>query len=174
MAKPNITVERLRELLNYDSQTGVFTWYVRRKGVLPSRVAGSIKTNGYMHIVIDGRAYRAHRLAWLHFYGKWPTKDLDHKDECKTNNRISNLREVSESANGQNVTAPTSKNKTGVRGVHWVPERRRFLAQLMLDGKHCYRKYFKTLDEAKEGILQAKKKYHPAYIEKSHWPNIAA
>jgi hypothetical protein len=79
----NLSVERLRELLSYDPCSGLFFW---RTGGL----AGNVNDRGYRYIQVEGRMYRANRLAWFYAYGKWPNV-LDHFDENKSNNSIWNL-----------------------------------------------------------------------------------
>jgi HNH endonuclease len=90
-----LTAERLRELLDYDKETGVFR-YKKRSGrgapVLVGALAGGGTPNRYWRIAIDGERYYAHRLAWLHVYGEWPMGDIEHIDRDKNNNAISNLK----------------------------------------------------------------------------------
>jgi hypothetical protein len=89
-----LTQARLKELLRYDPDTGVFTWLVRRpNGVKVGDPAGAVhKGSGYLRIKIDGRPYAAGRLAWLYMTGKWPIELIDHKDTDRTNNKWLNLR----------------------------------------------------------------------------------
>ena len=74
-----ITAERLREALDYDSDTGLFTWRVDRYSgknkvqVSAGEVAGCCNSDGYRWVGIDSRRYTAHRLAWLWMTGRWPT-----------------------------------------------------------------------------------------------------
>jgi hypothetical protein len=84
-----ITAERLREVLLYDPETGVFRWWVPTSRKSPFRVgkiAGSYHRDGYREIRIDKRLYRAHRLAWLYMTDKWPDLEIDHIDQDGTNN----------------------------------------------------------------------------------------
>jgi hypothetical protein len=85
-----LTAERLRELLNYDPDTGVFTWRVRP--VHSHRVgdiAGSVRTTrGYRLIGVAGRVYKAHRLAWLYMMGEWPKDQIDHINRDPSDNRF--------------------------------------------------------------------------------------
>jgi hypothetical protein len=69
----SLTAERLREVLDYNPETGVFTWKVRTSiRVVAGKVAGSVGKRGYLIIGVGGRNYYAHRLAWLHMTGEWP------------------------------------------------------------------------------------------------------
>jgi hypothetical protein len=87
-----LTVERLRELLDYYPQIGIFVWRVGRRA---RKVAGC-KTGGtgrrYVLIRVDRRLYPAGRLAWFYMTGVWPPADTDHKDRNPANNSIFNLR----------------------------------------------------------------------------------
>ncbi len=112
-----LTQERLKEVLHYDPETGVFTWKVRTsKRVRIGDRAGYFGT--YVFIRLLGELYRAHRLAWLYAYGTWPTKDIDHWDRNKHNNSLANLREVTVSENLFNIGV-RSDSTSGVSGVSW-------------------------------------------------------
>lgn len=106
-----LTAERLRELLHYDQETGLFTWRVPRKGTGGmGSTAGRVNSgNGYVDICVDYRRYLAHRLAWLYMTGEWPKNDVDHRDRVRTNNAWSNLRAATRSQNLANA----SKHRDG-------------------------------------------------------------
>lgn len=112
-----LTLERLREVLNYDPETGHFTWLVSMppRGRVGAR-AGTIQKNGYRGIAINGFRATAHRLAWFYVYGKWPERDLDHVNCVRDDNRIANLREATESQNLANISAHKDST-TGLKGV---------------------------------------------------------
>ena len=112
----DLTPERLRELLHYDPETGVFTWRQARSGVVVGQVAGRRSTQGYWTIPIYRKIYKAHRLAWLYVYGEWPVKFLDHVNRVRDDNRIANLREVTNKENCNNHMRPPGKS--GVVGVY--------------------------------------------------------
>lgn len=110
---PPLTQKRLREVLDYNKETGKFFWKVNiAKNVRMGREAGTIK-DGYIYIRIDKRVYAAHRLAWLYHYGKWPEKEIDHINRNPQDNRLSNLRDVSKSENQRNSRA-SKKEDYGV------------------------------------------------------------
>ena len=116
MAAADLSAERLRELLDYDPLTGGFTNRTRRGNrALPGAVAGGADGKGYRIIEVDGRAYRAHRLAWLHTHGRWPAGEIDHIDRNPANNTLANLRDTTRSVNQQNRR--TMASRSGVKGV---------------------------------------------------------
>lgn len=127
MPKPLITQERLKEMLSYDLETGVFRWKVKRGGVEIGSVAGSLNGHRYRYITVDGRNCRAHRLAWLFVHGVWPSKEIDHINGDKDDNRLENLREATRAENQRNV-GMRSNNTTGFKGVYPYKDKYRALA----------------------------------------------
>ena len=129
-----ISAERLRELLDYDEETGVFTWRTNRGNVRAGSVAGTAHCRGYRQICLDGSIYLEHRMAWLHVYGEHPQGALDHRDRCRTNNRIANLRMVTGSENQQNRAIPRN-NTSGFKGVCWDKSRGKWLACIAVNSR---------------------------------------
>jgi hypothetical protein len=113
-----LTIERLKELLHYDPDTGMFTWRVNKGPFLAGDVAGrTVKTGKYWRVGIDGKRYIASRLAWLYMTGVWPSYDIDHINRDRQDNRFCNLRDVTTSQNCFN-TGKRSHNTTGYQGVY--------------------------------------------------------
>jgi hypothetical protein len=103
-----ITQARLKELVTYDPETGLFTSLVKRgrgsKGVRPGDILGTINMDGYVVIRIDGVQYKAHRLVWIYMHGSVADdRDIDHKFHCRDDNRYEKLRCVPHSVNMQNL-----------------------------------------------------------------------
>ena len=119
MAKTHhITQERLKELLHYDPESGLFTWKVLRTGnAKVGSVAGSSNICGYINIKIDGILHCAHRLAFLYVNGAMP-KEVDHINHLRSDNSFKNLRSVSRKENSVNQIKRRS-NTSGVMGVTW-------------------------------------------------------
>lgn len=131
---------RVREVLNYEPETGLFTWRVSNSN---RRLAGSAAgrvAKGYVGICIDGRLYQAHRLAWLYVHGEWPPSALDHVNGVPNDNRISNLRLADASQNGLNRGAQ-SNNKSGFKGVSWSRVAKKWMAEIVVRGRHYHLGY---------------------------------
>ena len=152
-------IERVRDLLNYDAQTGEFTWRYTRQGV-PAGPAGSYSGNGYLYITIDLQKYSAHRLAWLYVHGKWPNDQIDHINGNRADNRLINLREVTGAVNNQNQRRARTDNKScGLLGVS--KNRDKWRARIWLGGVERCLGSFPTPEEAHKAYLKAKRKLHP-------------
>lgn len=104
-----VTADELRAVLKYDETTGWFYWRIYRCGrALIGARAGCKNRTGYWRIWHDGHSYLAHRLAWLYVHGEWPRSHIDHINRRKRDNRIENLREVSQSINCRNRRRKTT------------------------------------------------------------------
>lgn len=127
-----ITQHRLKEVLRYDEISGNFFWIAPTSArARTDTPAGGKLSDGYWGIRIDGRLYRAHRLAWLYCYGEMPLKGLDHIDQNPRNNRIVNLRLSDQMLNMTN-TKVRSDNTSGVTGVTWDAKRQRWVAKIKI------------------------------------------
>ena len=119
-----MSLERLKELLGYNSETGVFVWLVAiSKKIKVGKVDGNIDKHGYVKIGINGFYYYAHRLDWLNTYGCFPKGEkwqIDHIDGDRSNNRIENLKTVDHSENGKNqkMFSTNTSGATGVQRTH--------------------------------------------------------
>jgi hypothetical protein len=109
--------------------------------------AGSLSPDGYVRIMIKFKNYFAHRLAWLYMHGTWPVEMIDHTDRNKSNNRISNLRECTQSENLHNVGL-RANNSTGFKAVIWNKGAGKFVAQAYVNGKKRHLGYFITAESA--------------------------
>lgn len=158
MAASNFTATRARELLNYDSQTGLFTWKVGRPKASMGALAGSITKDGYVMLTIDRAKVYAHRVAWLFEKNAWPAAEIDHINGVRHDNRIENLRDVSPSVNQQNVRRARCDNKSGFLGV--TRQKNLWTSQLTIGGKTLHLGLFRTPEEASEAYLKAKRKHH--------------
>lgn len=160
MADADLTAARLRELLDYNPETGLFTWAISRRGCRKGDPTGKPHRNGYIMIGVMYRHRLAHRLAWLHTYGDWPTGEIDHINGIRSDNRIANLRDVSTAVNRQNLRAARSDNHhTGLLGVY--KNHGQWSARVQVNGTQHYLGSFSTPEEAHSAYLAAKRKMHP-------------
>ncbi len=147
---------RVRFLLAFNEESGDFHWKVPRQGTRKDKKAGCVGTDGYWTICIDGAHYKGHRLAWLYVHGEWPIDQIDHINNNRLDNRISNLRLVSQSQNQQN--RKPKRGGTGVKGVSKT--KYGFSAQIGYDRKKMYLGFFKTKEEAGAAYVKAAQKLH--------------
>jgi len=154
-----LTQDRLKSLLMYNPDTGVFVRRVKIKNQPAGTIVGTVQTGGYLGCSIDGKLYKMHRLAWLYHYGCWPANQLDHINHNPADNRIVNLRDVSCAQNHQNRARKT-KSKSGYLGVTWHNRDKRWQAHIEINGKAIHLGQFKCLNEAISARLTAEKQYH--------------
>ena len=164
-----LTQKRLRELFSYNSETGKFTRIKALCGPVAKigMIAGTLGKRGYIDIGIDGKRYKAHRLAWLYVYGEFPSNkfQIDHIDGNKTNNTIEDLRVVTASQNLQNIKNAKSHNATSkVLGVSWFKRDKTWQVEISVNKKKLYLGRYSDLEEAKYVYLSAKKLYHISQI----------
>jgi len=157
--KPLPPIEELRELLNYEPNTGLFRWRVNLRGpAKPGSVAGSSNHTGYISITINGRYFRAHRLAWAFFYDQDPgSMQIDHIDQNKSNNKIINLRLADNGPNKANA-GPQKNNKLGVKGVYYVEGK--FAACIKKNKKKYHLGSYDTIEEASNVYWAAAEELH--------------
>jgi hypothetical protein len=160
-----LTTSRLKELLSYDKDTGVFMWLKSRGGAKKGMVAGCIDSDGYVQIGLDGKLYRAHRVAFLYVFDRWPSEEIDHINGDRTDNRIKNLRESTRAENMQNLKKPSVPGKSGLFGAQWSSAKRKWRAAIKTKGFRKHLGYFDTPEEARNAYILEKKKTHPFFNE---------
>lgn len=162
-----LTAERLRELLHYDPETGVFTRRISTNSrAQRGDIAGCPNGEGYIYIGVDARVYRAHRLAWLYMTGEWPSHQIDHKDLVKSNNRWENLRQATVSENQAN-RAPQSKKYPSPKGARWHKRDKCWQAGITVAGRHISLGYFQTAEEAHAAYVAASREYFGEFARPS-------
>lgn len=143
--RKEITVERLKERVNYDPETGKMIWIKSFKSKIGNEV-GCVGDNGYRYVRIDGFDYLVHRLAVLYMTGEMPKGVVDHKNGDTIDNRWENLRDATQSQNMANMTVSP---RDLPRGIYHRPDRPHpFLAKITRDGEEHHIGYFDTVDEA--------------------------
>lgn len=153
--KNNLTQAYLREILDYNSETGIFTWRVKIGNIKIGQLAGFTHNKiPYHQIKVRQKLYLAHRLAWLWVYGEFPNGYLDHIDMNRSNNRIDNLRIATNSQNQGNIKL-WKTNTSGYRGVHWCRKTGKWRAGIRINSHlHCLGS-FNTREEAAEAYNKA-------------------
>ena len=163
MSKSNstLTAERLREVLDYDPETGVFTRLVWTSNCVRvgDAVRGCPDGDGYLRIRVDKASYQSHRLAWLWVHGEWPVHQIDHINGVKHDNRLINLRDVTQSVNTQNLKRARANNASSLLGV--APDYYRWKSQITADGVTFHLGTFDTPEEAHQAYIGAKRLIHP-------------
>jgi len=152
MAKPIITQQFIKHILNYNPLTGVFIWKIERPGkARKGNVAGYSRkyksSIDYRFIGINGIQYREHRLAWLYVFGRFPKGQIDHKDGNSINNRINNLREVTNQDNCKNQSRPVN-NTSGCIGVSWRKTDKVWASYIYIDYVRKHLGNFKVKNDA--------------------------
>lgn len=124
-----ITALELRERLQYDPTTGRWIWLKSPRGGWAGRPAGSLDAKGYWIIKIDGKSYKASRLAHLYMTGEWPLNEMDHEDTKPWNDIWTNLRPATRLENVQNRQMRYD-NSSGAIGVYWHEENQKWVAKV--------------------------------------------
>ena len=153
-----LTPERVREILHYAPDTGVFTWLVSARSQRAGDKAGCVGPGGYIFIKYRRRLYRAHRLACLYMNGRWPADHTDHINGDKQDNRWSNLREATCSQNLAN-RGPQKNNTSGFKGVQ--PHNGKWRARVWCGGRvFDAGSGFETPEEAHVAYMATAKQLH--------------
>lgn len=159
-AEPALTAARLREVLRYDPLTGICTWLVRAAHRRwPGEEAGSPSKDGRIRIRIDGELFYRYRLAFLYMTGAWPTETVDHINGDRTDDRWSNLRDVSQAVNSQNHRRAPRHSTTGLLGAQVCGDR--FASSITLNNRVFRLGTFDTAEEAHKAYVMAKRAMHP-------------
>lgn len=167
-----LTQEYLKEALNYDPETGLFTWLERplehfttdfgwkvSKGKSAGKVAGSkSKCSGYIEIRLDETLFLAHRLAFVWVTGDFPLNEVDHINGDRSDNKWANLRDVTSRENGRNKTL-RKDNKSGVQGVHWYKAYGKWQVTIRGEGGSIHLGYFSKLEDAAAARADAELEY---------------
>ena len=152
---------RLRELLDYNPETGVFIWKVKPNKKDPIGMVAGCPTRGYVRIKVLGSSNGAHRLAWLYVHGNWPKDLIDHINGNGLDNRICNLREATNKQNSHNVKGPQINGTSGYLGVWFDKDSNKWAARIQVDGKKKRLGKYKTPELAYEAYIAAKRELHP-------------
>ena len=160
MAEAPLTQARLKELLHYGPETGVFTWRVNRRGGMKAgNRAGSPGGIGYRYVTVAGRSYPEHRLAFFYMTGEFPPEDTDHINGKRSDNRWSNLRAATRSQNLGNMDVGP-RNTSGYKGVSLMRRDGLWRATIRMRGKVKNLGHFDTPEEAHAAYCHAAERVH--------------
>jgi hypothetical protein len=158
----------LKSYLHYDPETGHFTWLKASGGKPAGAPAGFVQKNGRHAIGLLKKTYQAHRLAWLYVHGEWPACQIDHINRDPLDNRISNLRDVDQAANMQNLSSMRGgKLYTPLLGVT-RHKSGKWQASITVGKAYRYLGLYATADAAHAAYLEAKSRLHLGAIPSSN------
>jgi hypothetical protein len=165
MTKP--TAERVRELFDYDPETGILTNRIGRAKAKAGSPAGSLRKDGYLCVSIDCCiGLLVHRVIWLWVTGEWPAHQVDHDDLNRSNNKWNNLREATAAQNGANRPV-SKKNGSGVKGAFFHPQTGKYRARIQYQGKQRSLGLYDTAAMAGAAYLAAARTIHGEYARGS-------
>mgnify|MGYP003125322736 CR=1 FL=1 len=159
--RPMPPLEELKEFLDYNPDTGIFTWIKKpNRRIKVGQVAGRAHGNGYIRIRFKGIDYFAHRLAYYMYHGVDPLENLvDHKYGDGSNNEIKNLRLATTPQNGANRVNLNRNNTSGVIGVCWHKRFKKWQAQIIVNKVYKYLGSFTNKEDAIKARREAEIKY---------------
>jgi hypothetical protein len=152
----NFDFNNLRQSFTYDCESGVLT------RTRTNKAANSMDVHGYVVVFFNGKIYKAHRLIWAIVHGELPKGHIDHINGNRSDNRIQNLRVVTQQQNSHNQQNINKRNKSGFRGVCWNRKSSKWQASISVNSKTIYIGVFSTPENAHLAYLNAKKVYHPS------------
>ena len=162
MTRPLPPAERLRELYDYDPETGDLIMRPR-----PGRDRGTVAfnrrysgrpvtatSNGYLYVHLDGRQqFHAHRVIWKIMTGEDPPSEIDHRNRVRTDNRWTNLRAADRTTNMANITV-RADNKLRLKGAY-RDHTGRYRAQIKIGERRIHLGRFDTPEAAHEAYCKA-------------------
>lgn len=128
--------------------------------------AGNLDDNGYYVVRFRGSAYKAHRIVWFLSNNLKDTELLiDHIDGNKTNNKISNLRLVTEKENARNRRACINRKHSEFKGVTLAVNtfKKPWRADIKVEGKSITIGNYRTKEEAAKAYNNAARIYFGEY-----------
>lgn len=148
--KPNRpTPQEVDNELTIDSN-GILWWRKRKSGRFFNCPAGSNTAEGYLAVQINGTKYKAHTLAFVLYYGRWPEfgKVINHLNGDRKDNRKCNLQETSHQDNIRHRISTPENNTSGVRGVSWSKLHQKWRPKLVHNGKSYYNGLYDSIEKA--------------------------
>lgn len=134
MKNQRLTQAYLKSIINYDPETGEIKWLEFKKNRHENLLATSASSRGYNNIAIDGKLYRASRIAWLYMEGYFPEYEVDHINRDRGDDRWYNLRHATRACNSSNRML-SKNNKSGVAGVSFEKATSKWKAHISHNNK---------------------------------------
>ena len=150
----------LFKVLSYHPETGLLFWTADASKAVKNKPAGTIHPTGYINVMYKGKYYKAHRLAWLLTYRAYPKNMIDHINGIRSDNRIENLRDVTNTINQHNQKTAHTNSKSGLIGASWNVKNKAWKSQIKHQGNVIYLGLHETAKLAHEAYLIAKRKIH--------------
>jgi len=154
-----IAIARLHFLLRLDEATGFLCWRGASLGHHADDRAGSLKSDGYRRVYIDGSRIYEHRITFAMTNGRWPDLHVDHANGVRDDNRPCNLREATRSQNNANSKI-SLRNTSGLKGVGFHKQIGRFRADIRIEGSLKYLGLFDSAEEAHAAYMRAAQQFH--------------
>lgn len=153
----SLTINRLKQILRYESTTGLFYSKEIHKQWKSGRILNYTAPDKRQSVLVDGNRYRAHRLAWFYTHGYWPSKHIDHINGDPSDNRLCNLREATRTQNMANSKRPIT-NTTGYKGVSWHKGASKYQVHIRHAGKIYYLGLFTSAKQGHKAYAAATKR----------------
>lgn len=154
-----LTQKQLKEHLSYDPETGIFLRVKNAGRFKAGNVLGTKHSTGYIVIRIKDKLYKAHRLSWLYVYGKFPALKIDHINRDGCDNRLENLRLVTQKQNSENRSLGKN-NTSGHPGVSWCIKSCKWRARITVNYKGLHIGYFASLQDAIDAYKDFAARFH--------------
>jgi hypothetical protein len=178
MNKSNIpTPEELQSVLWYSSKTGKLYWRKRSPGMFDNSQLNAEKScrgwnkkysgkeafkvynpDGYKRGKVFNMTFSSHRVCWAIYFNQWPEQQIDHINGIRDDNRIENLRDVSQAVNVKN-SRKRKNNTSGHTGVSWLKNNKKWAATININGRRKYVGFFHKKEEAIAARKKAAEKY---------------
>ena len=172
-----LTPEYLRELFNYDAETGELRWKSRPAHHFhvpgwadfwnrhhAGKIAGQQGPDGRTRVTLRSKPHLAHRLIWAIVHGESP-EQIDHINGDPADNRLCNLRACNQAQNQQN-RGKRKTNKSGYKGVCWSAQARKWRASITVNSKHVHLGFFADPKSAHEAYCRAADDLHGAFAHR--------
>ena len=168
MTSAIITHEQLKSIIHYHAETGIFTRIksVRKPSIGVMNLA--LTEKGYLRIVLLNKSYLSHRIAWFYVTRAWPKNQIDHINNIKVDNRLTNLREANNSQNQKNAGL-RNDNSSGYKGVNYHKITGKWRAQIRINSKKTHLGLYTTAEDASRAYEAGAKLHHgDFYYKKEH------